>query len=31
MSPEYGFVSAKDADLFDEIIKSACLLPSPNL
>ena len=26
---EYGFVNAKDADLFDEIIKSACLLPPP--
>src|SRR5215469_657624 len=28
---EYGFVNAKDADLFDEIIKSACLLPSQTL
>jgi hypothetical protein len=27
---EYGFVNAKDAALFDEIIKSACLLPSPS-
>jgi hypothetical protein len=27
---EYGFVNAKDANLFDEIIKSACVLPSPN-
>lgn len=27
---EYGFVSGKDADLFDEIIKSACLQPSPS-
>jgi len=27
---EYGFVKANDADLFDEIIKSACLLPSPS-
>jgi len=27
---EYGFVNANDADLFDEIIKSACLLPPPS-
>ena len=27
---EYGFVNGKDADLFDEIIKSACLLPPPS-
>lgn len=27
---EYGFVNGKDADLFDQIIKSACLLSSPS-
>jgi hypothetical protein len=26
---EYGFVNKKDADLFDQVINSACLLPGP--